>query len=68
MSFLNMPLKTLGGKVWWINRHQKSGWKLQQHILTNHYRILDPEDIRQAWGIDYQEIYILYLKIVGVDK
>ncbi len=65
MSFLNMPLKTLGGKVWWTNNHQKGGWKLQQHILTQHYRILDPEDIRQAWGTEYDAIYITFLKFTA---
>jgi len=49
-SALNIPAATAGGKVWWNLLAQKNGWKLQQNKLTQHIRILNPEDIRKAWG------------------
>ena len=33
--------KTLGGKVWWKTTHEQEGYVVQQHLITNHYRILD---------------------------
>jgi hypothetical protein len=52
----NLPWKTAGGKVFWDTLETRNGWKLQCNIFTNHFRIIDPENIRQAWGLDEQEI------------
>lgn len=49
-SVMNIPTATAGGKVWWNLLAQKNGWKLQQNKLTHHIRILNPEDVRKAWG------------------
>jgi hypothetical protein len=51
-SNINIAISTAGGKVWWNTLAQYNGWKLQQNKLTNHVRILNPEDIRKAWGSD----------------
>lgn len=45
----NLPISTMGGKVFWEEIEYK-GWKLQQNVITGHYRILDHRDIRRAWG------------------
>lgn len=47
---MNIPLKTMGGKTWWNTIRSYNGWKLQQHKITKHCRILDPENYRRAWG------------------
>lgn len=44
----NMP--TGGGDIWWNNLNDYQGWKLQQNKVTRHCRILDPKNIRRAWG------------------
>jgi len=46
----NIDMKTKGGHVFWDNMAVSNGWKIQKNKLTNHCRILDPQDIRRAWG------------------
>lgn len=46
----NLNLKTMGGDVWWRDLVEVEGWRLQQNSFTKHCRILDPNDVRRAWG------------------
>lgn len=49
LAFADTPphrFKTLGGKVWWRDVLQKGGFRLQQNILSGHYRLLDRGDCR----------------------
>ena len=46
----NLPTFTLGGRQFWADRQFFRGWRIQQHVLSGHYRLLDPSDIRRAWG------------------
>lgn len=48
----NIKSKTFGGKQFWTDVQFTSGWKIQQNVLTDHYRLLDPKKVRHAWG-DY---------------
>ncbi len=43
-------MKTLGGRQVWGDTHFFRGWKIQQNVLTKHYRLLDDEDVRHASG------------------
>ncbi|MEW4060828.1 MULTISPECIES: helix-turn-helix transcriptional regulator [Bacillus] len=36
--------KTMGGKVWWKTIEKKGEFRLQQHLISHHYRILDSYD------------------------
>lgn len=36
--------------IFWITIAEDFGWRLQQNKLTGHCRILDPQNIRKAWG------------------
>lgn len=47
---LNLELKTLGGRQFWGDVAFFRGWRIQQNVLTQHYRLLDPHDVRKAWG------------------
>lgn len=38
--------KTLGGKVWWKQMKEQGDFRLQQNIISQHYRILDANDYR----------------------
>jgi len=49
----NLPVKTLGGTQFWRDAYLHAGWRIQQNILTDHYRLLDPGNVRRAWG-EYQ--------------
>ena len=47
---MNIPTPTMGGKVFWHELDSKNGYTLQQHKMTGHYRILDENCVRVAWG------------------
>jgi pimeloyl-ACP methyl ester carboxylesterase len=47
---LNLPTPTLGGTQLWRDAHVFAGWRIQENVLTGHFRWLDTEDIRRAWG------------------
>ena len=38
--------KTLGGHIWWKNIEEHGGYRLQQNIISQHYRILDAQERR----------------------
>ena len=46
----NLPLRTLGAKQFWGDRFTCGGWRIQENVLTGHCRLLDPDDVRRAWG------------------
>jgi len=49
-SPLNIPVKTMGGKQFWSDVHYLAGWRIQRHVWTGHHRLLDPNNVRRAWG------------------
>lgn len=48
--WLNLKLPTLGGKQIWTDHLWRAGWSVQQNVLTGHWRLLDPNNVRHAWG------------------
>lgn len=50
LSQVNIPMKTLGGRQLWGDVHFLQGWTIQKNVITGHYRLLDPRDVRYAWG------------------
>lgn len=55
----NIPMTTLGGHVFWKDLAQENGWRLQKNMFTNHCRILDPSDVRRAWGSEGDMLKLL---------
>ena len=49
-GLFNIPTFTLGGKQLWTDQIQFRGWRIQQNAYTKHFRLIDPRNIRQAWG------------------
>jgi pimeloyl-ACP methyl ester carboxylesterase len=47
---LNMKTKTLGGRQFWGDVAYYRGWRIQHCTLDGHYRVIDPQDVRHAWG------------------
>jgi hypothetical protein len=47
---LNFPTATLGGTQFWTDELVFRDWRIQQNCLTGHYRLLDGDDFRRAWG------------------
>jgi pimeloyl-ACP methyl ester carboxylesterase len=50
MPYYNLPSPTLGGRQFWGDVLCFRGYRIQQHVLSRHYRLLDPGDVRLAWG------------------
>lgn len=51
-----IPSKTMGGRVWWQDLKESKGYRIQQNIISRHYRILDSEDRRYFSTFDKMEI------------
>jgi DNA-binding XRE family transcriptional regulator len=47
--------KTMGGKVWWKELEKKGCFRLQQNVISQHYRILDEENYRWYSSFDEKE-------------
>jgi pimeloyl-ACP methyl ester carboxylesterase len=48
----NLTWKTLGGEQLWTDELVYGKWRMQRNELTGHYRLLDPKNVRRAWGTD----------------
>ena len=48
--------KTMGGKVWWKTIETGDGWKIQQNIISQHYRALDDENGRICSSFDLENV------------
>ena len=46
----NLPLPTLGGMQFWTDYRWFYGWRVQYNSTLNHWRLLDPNAVRRAWG------------------
>ncbi|WP_421783155.1 esterase/lipase family protein [Kiloniella litopenaei] len=47
---LNIQMPTLGGKQFWRDEFIYASWRIQFNLYSGHFRLLDPNDKRQAWG------------------
>lgn len=45
-----LAMQTLGGRQFWGDVQFFHGWHIQQNVFTGHYRLLDGDDKRHAWG------------------
>ena len=41
---------TMGGTQFWADEFFFRQWRIQRNVLTGHYRLLDENDRRHAWG------------------
>ena len=51
-----LPSQTMGGRVWWQDIKESKGYRIQQNMISRHYRILDAEDRRFFSTFDKKEI------------
>ena len=47
---------TMGGRVWWKEITSRDGYRIQQNLVSAHYRILDSEDRKLISSFDLDEI------------
>src|SRR5687768_10729010 len=43
-------LSTLGGRRFWTDELVYHDWRIQRHASEGHYRLIDGEEVRHAWG------------------
>src|ERR1700676_4357774 len=46
----NFESPTFGGWQLWGDELVFHGWRIQRHVSTGHYRLLDESNLRHAWG------------------
>ena len=47
---VRVPMPTMGGKQFWADELFFHQWRIQRNAFDGHYRLLDPKDLRHAWG------------------
>jgi pimeloyl-ACP methyl ester carboxylesterase len=50
VGYPNWKTPTLGGQQFWTDVRHAGGWRIQGNSETGHYRLLDPKDVRHAYG------------------
>lgn len=58
--------KTMGGKVWWRTVEQRGAYKIQQNIISQHYRALDGQDGRVCSSFDLEQVQKCLEELEGV--
>ena len=46
----NVPFQVAVDMPYWDTINECNGWRLQQNEFTRHCRLVDPNNIRRAWG------------------
>ncbi len=46
----NLAFPTLGGKQFWTDHRWWHGWRVQYNGTLDHWRLIDPNGVRRAWG------------------
>ena len=46
----NVAAPTRGGTQLWGDEVCIEQWRIQRNVVTGHYRLLDPDDVRRGWG------------------
>ena len=55
-NYENSYEKTMGGKIWWRDIEAHGSFRIQQNIISKHYRILDSEDRRVCSSFDFNHM------------
>jgi pimeloyl-ACP methyl ester carboxylesterase len=46
----NLKAPTLGGRRYWTDELVYHDWRIQRHADEGHYRLIDGDEVRHAWG------------------
>ena len=58
--------QTMGGKIWWKTLEESEKWKIQQNIISNHFRALDRHDRRISFGFDFDHVRARCTELEGL--
>lgn len=59
LAFEDMEIKyppTMGGRIWWKTVAEEGEFRVQQNIVSKHYRLLDGSNCRVMSSFDFDEI------------
>ncbi|MHB8127167.1 MAG: helix-turn-helix transcriptional regulator [Desulfitobacteriaceae bacterium] len=48
--------RTMGGRIWWRDIDSAGSFRLQQNLVSKHFRILDEEDRRWCSSFDEEDM------------
>ncbi len=68
MFGINWPWPVLNAGVCWTTIRRRQGWEVQRNDITGHARIIDPNDIRRAWGSESEMIDYFDYIFRGTEK
>ncbi len=54
-SIVRPKEKTLGGKVWWKEVRSEGRFRLQQNVVSHHYRVVDEHNYRWCSTFDKED-------------
>ena len=57
--------KTMGGRIFWHELDHQNGFRLQQNVISGHYRILDDDDYRLFSTYDVAEAEEHFQEYIG---
>lgn len=57
--------KTWGGKAWWSTIIKNNNYCIQQHVVSRHYRILNPEKRRIYASFNLHEVEEMFERILA---
>ena len=50
VGYFNVKFKTLGGMQFWTDVIHFHQWRIQRNVMSGHFRLIDANNIRHAWG------------------
>ena len=57
--------RTMGGRVWWRTVETSGPYRIQQNLITQHYRALDPSDGRVCSSFDLEQVRQVLRELEG---
>jgi DNA-binding XRE family transcriptional regulator len=60
--------KTMGGKVWWRDEESMGDYKVQQNIISGHFRILDKYNRRVCSSFDLEYVKLRLVELQQEQK
>jgi DNA-binding XRE family transcriptional regulator len=56
--------QTMGGKVWWTTLEQNESYKIQQNVISQHYRLITQDGRRIISSFLFDDVLLAYKKRV----
>ena len=61
-------LPTMGGRIWWRDIKKDGMYKLQQNVVSQHYRILNHADRRVYSTFDKEDVFQEWTQLLDAER